>query len=204
MKLIEMAVNAKNPYFKRAAVNYVWQQLLGRGLVEPIDQMHEANAPSHPELLDFLAEDFVAHQFDLRQVIRVIANSRVYQLSSRYPTSSPRPGEQTFAVAPIRPMTMHQLGMSLLVAAGYHDQLRAKADAATRADSGLLRSKLESQYAGTLQTLVKNLDSGSEMFQHGVREALFETNSPAFGDFVAKGGLASRLSGLKDVDEVMQ
>jgi len=203
MKLIEMAVNGKNPYFKRAAVNYVWQQLLGRGLVEPIDQMHEGNPPSHPELLDFLADDFVAHQFDLRHVIRVIANSRVYQLSSRSPASSSRPAEQTFAVAAIRPMTMHQLGMSLLVATGYQDELKAKADAATRADAGLLRAKMESQYAGTLQTLVKNLDTG-ETFQPGVREALFEANGPAFAEFVAKGGLAKRLAGIKDDGALIQ
>ena len=204
LKLIEMAVNGKDPYFKRAAVNYVWQQLLGRGLVEPIDQMHEGNPPSHPELLAFLAEDFAAHQFDLRYLIRGIANSRVYQLSSRYPAGSPRPPEQTLAVAAIRPMTMHQLGMSLLVAAGYHDELKTKTDAATRADAGLLRAKMESQYAAALQTMVKNLDSGSETFQPGVREALFETNSPAFADFVANGGLAKWLAGIKDDGALVQ
>src|SRR5439155_7386630 len=99
VKLIEMAIKGKDPYFKKAAVNYLWQQLLGRGLVEPIDQMHEGNPPSHPELLHFLADDFVIHQFDLRHVIRVITNSRVYQLSSRYPAGLPRPAEQPFAVA---------------------------------------------------------------------------------------------------------
>src|SRR5262249_3164674 len=150
--LIEMAINGKDPYFKRAAVNYIWQQLLGRGLVEPIDQMHEGNPASHPELLAFLADDFVAHPFDLRYLIRTITNIRAYQLSSRYPAGSPRPAEQTFAVTAVRPMTMHQLAMSLLVAAGYHDALRANADAKTRNDPGALRAKLESQHAATLQT----------------------------------------------------
>jgi hypothetical protein len=63
-KLVELAINGNSPYFKRAAVNYVWSQLFGRGLVEPIDQMHEGNPASHPELLAFLADDFAAQGFD--------------------------------------------------------------------------------------------------------------------------------------------
>src|SRR5207249_533311 len=65
-KLVETAIHGKNPYFKQAIVNYVWAQLLGRGLVEPLDQMHDGNPPSHPELLRFLADHCAARQFDLR------------------------------------------------------------------------------------------------------------------------------------------
>ncbi len=72
-----------NPLFTRTIVNRVWKHLLGRGLVEPVDDLRPTNPPTHPELLDALAADFVAHDFDLRQLIRTIVSSRTYQLTSR-------------------------------------------------------------------------------------------------------------------------
>ena len=72
-----------NPSFARALVNRVWKHLLGRGLVEPVDDLRPTNPPTHPALLDALAKDFVAHGHDLRRLIRTIVSSRTYQLTSR-------------------------------------------------------------------------------------------------------------------------
>jgi hypothetical protein len=200
-KFVATAINVRDPYFKRAAVNIVWASLMGRGLVEPIDQMHEGNPPSHPELLQFLADDFAAHQFDLRYLIRTIANSRSYQQSSRYPGEAPRPPEQAFAHGLVRSLTMQQLGPALLVATGYYDAIRAASDPATRTNSGALRAKLEAKDAGLLTSFAQNLDGaggGSELYQPGIREALFQENSAAFADFIAKGGLSARLAAMPD------
>lgn len=71
-----------NPYFSRNLVNRVWGAMLGRGLLEPIDDFRATNPPAHPDLLDALAEDFVRHGFDLKHLIRRIANSRTYQLAA--------------------------------------------------------------------------------------------------------------------------
>lgn len=71
-----------NPLFAKSQVNRVWYHLMGRGLVDPIDDFRPTNPASHPELLDQLANDFVAEKFDLRWLIRLIMNSRAYQLSS--------------------------------------------------------------------------------------------------------------------------
>jgi hypothetical protein len=60
----------------------MWGHLLGRGLVDPVDDMRETNPPSNPELLDALARDFIRHKFDVKHLIRTICNSRTYQLSS--------------------------------------------------------------------------------------------------------------------------
>ncbi len=62
--------------------NWVWAQLFGKGLVDPPDDMSRANPPVHPELLDALARHFVASKFDLRDLIRTIAVSETYGLSS--------------------------------------------------------------------------------------------------------------------------
>ncbi len=194
-KLIELAVNPKNPYFKRAAVNYVWSQLFGRGLVEPIDQMHEANPASHPELLAYLADDFAAHGFDLRYLIGGVVKSQTYQRTSRWPAGTARPAETSYACAAVRPLSSHQLALSLLVAAGYADTVGKEAKGS---DAGAVRAALERKYAAVLNELVSHLAGGSAPYQPGIREALFQANSAAFADLVAKGGLADRLAGIAD------
>src|SRR5262249_15800377 len=70
------------PFFARNLANRIWAHFLGRGLVEPVDDVRATNPPSNPELLDALAKHLVASRFDLRQMVRTITASRVYQTSS--------------------------------------------------------------------------------------------------------------------------
>ncbi|MCO6456627.1 MAG: DUF1553 domain-containing protein [Pirellulaceae bacterium] len=72
-----------NRLFARAVVNRYMGYLLGRGLVEPLDDMRSTNPPSNVALLETLAEDFVDHRFDLKHLIRTIMTSRLYQLDSQ-------------------------------------------------------------------------------------------------------------------------
>ncbi|HUQ95430.1 MAG TPA: DUF1549 domain-containing protein [Bryobacteraceae bacterium] len=72
----------KNPYFARAVVNRVWANFMGRGLVDPVDDTREANAASNEELYSALTKDFIAHNFDIKYLIRTIMNSGAYQLAS--------------------------------------------------------------------------------------------------------------------------
>ncbi|MDZ4850408.1 MAG: DUF1549 domain-containing protein [Pirellulaceae bacterium] len=70
-----------NPYFARSYVNRMWGYLLGKGLIEPIDDIRAGNPASIPELLEHLEHEFIASNFDVRKLMRSICNSRVYQLS---------------------------------------------------------------------------------------------------------------------------
>ncbi len=72
-----------NPYFARVMANRIWYHLMGRGLVEPVDDFRVSNPASHEKLLDELAADFVKHKFDQKYLIRRIMNTRAYQLSSK-------------------------------------------------------------------------------------------------------------------------
>jgi hypothetical protein len=72
-----------NPYFARAAANRIWFHLLGRGVVDPVDDLRSTNPPSVPALLDALAADLVKHNFDRKHLIRTVMNSRVYQSSGK-------------------------------------------------------------------------------------------------------------------------
>ena len=71
-----------NPYFARVIVNRVWADLMGRGVVDPVDDLRATNPPSNGPLLDALADDFRAHGYDLKHLIRTIMTSSVYGLSS--------------------------------------------------------------------------------------------------------------------------
>jgi hypothetical protein len=71
-----------HPLFAKSQANRVWFHLMGRGLVEPIDDFRPTNPASHPELIEQLGKDFAVHKFDLRWLIRLVMNSRAYQLSA--------------------------------------------------------------------------------------------------------------------------
>jgi hypothetical protein len=93
--------SADNSAFVRSQVNFVWYHLLGRGIVEPIDDFRVTNPPSNPPLLDALASDFAANGFDLRALVRTIMTSRTYQLSAE-PNDTNQGDESNFAKAIVR------------------------------------------------------------------------------------------------------
>jgi hypothetical protein len=82
----------KNPFFARNIVNRYWGYMFGRGIAEPIDDMRATNPPSHPELLEALAQDFIDHHYDLKHLLRTICNSRTYQLASEIDPQRDRDG----------------------------------------------------------------------------------------------------------------
>ncbi len=82
-ELSQWLTSPDNPFFARAFVNRVWKHLLGRGLVEPPDDLRPTNPPTHPALLDALAADYVAQGFDLRHLVRTIVSSHTYQRTSQ-------------------------------------------------------------------------------------------------------------------------
>jgi hypothetical protein len=99
---------ADNPFFAHAEVNRLWYHLMGRGIVEPVDDFRITNPPSNPELLEALARNFVAHGYDRRYLLRTIANSHTYQTSSR-PTAGNAGDQRLFSHYRARMLTAEQL-----------------------------------------------------------------------------------------------
>ncbi len=108
----------QNPYFSKSAVNRLWGHFFGVGIVDPIDDFGGTNKPSHPELLDELAADFAAHDFDLKYLIRGITASQTYQRSSRKTHDSQNEPQQ-FARMAVQGLTGEQLFDSIAVAVGH-------------------------------------------------------------------------------------
>src|SRR5262249_13082593 len=107
--------STENPFFARAMANRLWGHFFGRGIVNPIDDMHEGNVPSHPEVLQELSHQFAANGFDVKYLIRAICNSQTYQR-----TSKPLAGndEVPFSRMAVKVMTGEQLYDSLEVVLG--------------------------------------------------------------------------------------
>ncbi len=81
-KLAEWMTNKDNPFFARNIVNRFWGYLMGRGLVEPLDDMRATNPATNPALLDALAKDFIEHHYDLKYLLKTIVRSRAWQARS--------------------------------------------------------------------------------------------------------------------------
>ncbi|MCI0362065.1 MAG: DUF1549 and DUF1553 domain-containing protein, partial [Planctomycetaceae bacterium] len=92
VKLADWIARPDNPYFARNLANRYWAYVMGRGLVEPIDDLRATNPPTHPALLDALAKDLADHRFDPHHLLRTICTSRAYQLRSELAPASDRDG----------------------------------------------------------------------------------------------------------------
>jgi hypothetical protein len=94
-------MDPKNPWFTRNIVNRTWAWLLGRGIIHEPDDIRTDNPPSNPELLAFLEKELVAAHYDMKQLFRLILNSKTYQRASA-PTSERPEAEANFAFYPLR------------------------------------------------------------------------------------------------------
>ncbi len=101
--LWEWMRSPENPYFAKNIVNRLWGHYFGVGIVDPVDDFNAANPPSNPQLLEWLAREFIEHGFDLKHLHRQILNSRTYQLSD-VPNASNRTDRRNFSHALVRRM----------------------------------------------------------------------------------------------------
>jgi hypothetical protein len=113
----EWLTSADNPCFARAVANRLWGQMLGTGIVDPVDDIHAANPPSHPEILSLLEQSFVDSGFDLDFLFRTICLTEAYQRTSATAGGSAADA-RTFAQMPVKALSGEQFFDSLLIALG--------------------------------------------------------------------------------------
>lgn len=134
-KLAEQMTNS--PLIARAMVNRMWGHFFGYGFTKPVDDMGPHNPPSHPELLDRLANEFVKSRYDMKQLIRWICNSEAYNLTSKFgkknEIDNPAAGETPlFSHLYVKSLTAEQLYDSLIIATEAHKSGRSSWDDAER------------------------------------------------------------------------
>ena len=122
-QLADLITDPHNHYFSQCFVNRVWAHLVGRGFVEPIDDFSDENTPSHPETLEFLANEFVANGYDLKTLIRMIVTSDAYQRSHAYGIDKSKQDEleESFLATPMRRMLSEVIYDSIVTAGHLFD-----------------------------------------------------------------------------------
>jgi hypothetical protein len=108
LPLAAWLTSADNELFVRSQANRIWYHLMGRGLVEPIDDFRATNPAVNPELLDALSDDFINSGFDVRHLVRAIMNSRTYQLSAE-PNETNRGDEINFSRSIVKRLPAEEL-----------------------------------------------------------------------------------------------
>jgi hypothetical protein len=178
-------VDAKNPWFAEEIVNRMWGHMVGRGFVDPVDDIRPSNPATLQPLLDQLAADFVAHKYDLRYLIRKIAATEVYQLSTAPTTNAKEKLDAEhklwarFRMAPLGP---EELIASVLRATDLEEAVRKN----PKLDMDKIRLQLAKSY-GFLFDVDEEFDHDS--FDGTITQALTLLN----GAFV--GGGSSDLPG---------
>ena len=154
----------------KAFVNRVWGRLFGRGIVNPVDDFGDHNKPTHPELLDKLADEFIAAKFDVKFLYRTLMNTRAYQLTSQSLKENEK-DETLFSHLAMKPMTPEQLFDSLITATSAHKTEKGNFDG--------VRNEWLKQF---VVTFANDEEGESSNFQGTIPQALMMMN----GDLMAK------------------
>jgi hypothetical protein len=178
--LAEWVAQADNRWFARAAVNRIWHDLFGVGLIDPVDGLGTGdNLPSHPELLDELARQFVLHKFDTKYLLRAIVGSRAYQRSSRQTGAGSRDDVRLFARASVRALSGEQLRDSILAVTGYMEGNHGRNSLSANVLQAEFVALFEDASAGPLDSPSSIQQSLAMMNSRFIAEVTNPTNSPA-------------------------
>jgi hypothetical protein len=183
-----------NEQFNKNIANRLWFLLMGRGLVMPLDLFHSENPPSHPELLDLLAREFVAHKYDVKWFLKELALSETYQRGSRWPEGlSAAPNPESYLVALEKRLSAEQLLASLLEATGNAERMAKSADGKPNAEYADLQKRFLAAFANEPKEPEVELSAT-------VKAALFLMNDPKVQELFKpqSGNLIERLSQTPD------
>lgn len=169
LQLAIWTVARENPFFARAVANWAWAHMFGRGIVEPVGDWGNHNPPSHPELLDALAEYFTASGCDLHALLGVLARTDAYARSSAA-TGDALVRPELFGCAQARPLTPEQIYDSVRAATMQSPiEVDASAGAMSRM-SDPSRQQFLARLAGQSRSRVE--------YDGGVPQALLVMNGP--------------------------
>lgn len=172
-ELANLMTSGDKPLVSESFVNRIWDHFFGCGFTRPVDDMGPHNPPSHPELLDHLAREFVASGYDCKQLIRWICLSDSYQRSSRFGKTNEQDNPETgasplFSRVYVKGMTAEQLYDSLLLATGADKTPLATGDHDRR------RHEWLQQFVHAFQT---DENDESITFESSITQALLMMNS---------------------------
>jgi len=200
-EMVKRLPAADNPAFARNMANRLWALMFGRGLVHPVEVHHSKNPASHPELLDLLAKRFASGGFNMRLMLREMALSRTYQLSSAVPTGKTRPPAEAFAVREPRGLPPETLAAATLQATGLTDAVRKNLGAKATEDA--VYAQLMQSITNFSKIFAGPAGQAETEFQASLDQALFLEHGGTLLEWIAlkPDYLLGRLSKLPDPAE---
>lgn len=183
-----------NRQFARNAANRFWFAMLGRGIVHPLDLHHSENPAAHPELLDLLTDELIAHKLDLRFLIREITLTKAYQRSSRLPVDSAPPKPESFRVGIEKRISAEQLLNSVLTATSESERVRTKPETPEAEQKTPADESAEDVVDTSIPSLEELKKGFAAAFANGSREPEDEFSATVKGAlFWRNGELVRRL-----------
>lgn len=203
-----------NPFFAKAAVNRVWAQMFGRGLVHPIDDIQDGNPPSHPGLFEDLATQFKANHYDLHHLLKSICLSETYQRTSKPYQGNEKASSHYLARMPVKVLSPEQMFDSLsdlftpAAASPAPSQDVAKADKTeTKADkkaekkANKIPAKPGSAQRNQFLAFFRGEDGADQTeYQSGIPQVLRLMNSPQLNSPAILRNLDPRASASANID----
>jgi hypothetical protein len=187
----------ENPYFARAMVNRLWYQFFGRGFVTPVDDIHDGNPASHPELLQELAKQFADGGFDVKNMIRTICNSEAYQRSGKPIAGNEDADIRLFSHAAIRPLTGEELYDSLERVTGPAERARPAGRPGMGQRGGPVGGR--AQFTAFFQG---DDNADPTEYQAGIPQVLRLMNSNQFNVNAAAGKIAGKSEPAQAVEKL--
>lgn len=198
-----------NLQFAKMCVNRYWSHFFGVGIVNPVDDFNGKNKPTHPELLNELAKDFIDHKYDLHWLIKAMATSETYGLTSKSVTKErDLQAEKLYALARVRALMPEQIMRSVIEAANLDEspmmgmnrrEMGGKGPAAKgakKAPKGEMAQALLMRLTAQFRTTFEDDEGGEAVeFSGTIPSALMMMNSPV----IAGGTTARPVSGFGEM-----
>ena len=192
--LAEWVASPENPYFPRHIANLVWAQYMGRGIVEPVDDVRISNPASNPELLDALAKKIVEYNYDLKRVVRDICTSRSYQLTTRANETNAL-DDRNFAKATIRRMRAEVLLDCITQVTETKDKFKGLPAGARSVE--VADGKTTNYFLTTFGRVDREVICSREEVGPTLSQALHLLNGETIEGKIAQGGVVKRLLDAK-------
>lgn len=180
-----------NPYFARNLANIIWAQFFGKGIIDPVDDVRVSNPATNPELLDKLAAQLVAYQYDFKKLVRDICLSRTYQLSAQ-PNATNAGDQNNFAKSTPRRIRAEVLLDALSAVTGATEKIKGLAPGARAIE--IADGRTSTYFLTTFGRATRETPCSCEVkMEPNLSQALHLLNGDAVNAKVINGGLVKKM-----------
>ena len=200
LQLAPAMTSADNLAFRQNITNRIWAMLVGQGFVEPLDMFHAGNVASHPELLTAMADEFMAHGYDIKYLIKEIVMTQTYQRQSELKSQELADEKPRYLSGTLKPLSPEQFAWSFLQAVGMVGKTERSVIAGLKKENAnfrevtaesavLIEEKVSVALDSQIDSIVKVFagSNAASRFDASANHALYLLNGPEVAKWLASG-----------------